>query len=165
MSPEEFKAYSHESHHALEQLTELLEKRFKIGTWQRWDYDLESATLTFSSDGIPRVSATIQAVGSTSNKSGTWMWGWANGGLPAITTDKLHQLREFGERENITQMTEATFPGDEALGWELAAVATQILGGKGVYRCPSGNGFLFLILMDICFVESDRRRGQSRRKR
>ena len=157
MSPEEFEEFRAQTFDSLVQINELCKQEFRIGSWQRWDYELEAGTLTFSNDGVPRVMATIQAVGSTSNKSGTWMWGWANQSLPAKVTDQLYRLKQFGERENLSQLTEATFTADEELGWEMAAIATRILEGKGVYRCPSKNGFLFLVFMDICFIDTDRR--------
>jgi hypothetical protein len=92
------------------------------------------------------------------------MWGWANHSLPAKATDQLYRVKRFGEREKLSQLTEATFVADEGLGWETAAVATRILEGKGVYRCPSKNGFLFLVFMDICFIDTDRSSESKRAK-
>ncbi len=157
MNSREYKTYCHQAYDSLVQLNELLKQNFRLGTWQRWDYDLEAATLTFSNDEVPRVIATIQAAGTTSNKSGTWMWGWANRTLPSCVTSQLFLIKQFGERENISQLTRDKFAADEDLDWQLAAVATRILGAKGAYRCPSENGLLFLIVMDICFFESDRK--------
>jgi hypothetical protein len=31
----------------------------------------------------------------------------------------------------------------------MSAVANRLINGKGVYRCPTDNGFLFLILTQI----------------
>jgi hypothetical protein len=156
LSPEEYEEFRAQAYQSLVQMNELCKQEFKLGSWQRWDYELDAGTLTFSSDGVPRVIATIQAVGSTSNKSATWMWGWANRGLPAKVTDQLYKLKQFGEHEKLSQFTEEMIPGDEDVGWEMAAVATRILRGKGVYRCPSKNGFLFLVFMDICFIDTDK---------
>ncbi len=156
MSPEEFEDYRQQAYDSLVEINELCKQEFKLGTWQHWAYELEAGTLTFSNDGVPRVVATIQTVGSISKKSDTWMWGWANHSLPAKVTDQLYRLKQFGERENLRQLTEATFAGDEGLGWEMAAVATRILEGRGAYRCPSENGALFLVFMDICFIDTDK---------
>lgn len=156
MNSREYKLYCRQAYESLLQLNEQLKQDFKLEIWKRWDYDLEASTLTFSNDDIPRVIATIQAAGTTSSKSGTWMWGWANGTLPSCVTDQLFRIKQFGEGENISQLAKDKFPADEELAWQLAAVATRILGGKGVYRCPSGNGLLFLVVMDICFYETDR---------
>jgi hypothetical protein len=157
MNSEQFKDYCDVAFHDLERLNEGLELKFGIGKWERWDCDLQPATLTFSNDGMPKVIANVQVAGSTSNKSGTWMWGWANQHLPAQVTEEVSRVGEFGKRENISQLTDATFSADEEVGWQMAAVATKVLQGKGVYRCPSKAGFLFLILMNVSFVESDSR--------
>jgi hypothetical protein len=164
VSPEDFESFRQEACDALVEINELCRQEFKLGTWQHWAYELEAGTLTFSNDDVPRVIATIQAIGSTSNKSGTWMWGWANRSLPAKVTDQLYRLKQFGEREKLSQLTEEIFPGDEEFGWEMAAVATRILKGKGVYRCPSKNGFLFLVFMDICLIDTDRSSESKRAK-
>jgi hypothetical protein len=92
------------------------------------------------------------------------MWGWANHSPPAKATDQLYRVERFGEREKLSQSAEPTFVADEGLGWEMAAVATRILEGKGVYRCPSKNGFLFLVFMDICFIDTDRSSESKRAK-
>jgi hypothetical protein len=46
-------------------LNEECENRFRIGHWERWYYDLDTATLSFSDRGVPQVIAEIQVVGST----------------------------------------------------------------------------------------------------
>jgi hypothetical protein len=71
LSPEEFEDYRQQAYDSLVEINELCKQEFKLRSWQRWAYELEAGTLTFSNDGVPRVIATIQAVGSTSNKSGT----------------------------------------------------------------------------------------------
>ena len=95
MSPEEFDGFRTQAYEFLVQINELCKQEFKLGSWQRWAYEREAGTLTFSNDGIPRVVATIQAVGSTSNQSGTWMWGWANRSLPAKVTDQLYLVKQW----------------------------------------------------------------------
>jgi hypothetical protein len=41
------------------------------------------------------------------------MWGWTNRSLPAKVTDQLYQVKQFGEREKLGQLTEPTFVADE----------------------------------------------------
>jgi hypothetical protein len=130
VNSQQFENYCHEAFHDLERLNEHLMQKFGIGEWQRWDYDLQSGTLTFSNDSVPKVISNVQIAGSTSNKSGTWMWGWANQHLPAQVTREISRVREFGERESISQLTDATFSADEELGWQMAAVATKVIEGK-----------------------------------
>jgi hypothetical protein len=67
----------------LEMATEYLRRQqdrlkadFQLGSWERYDYDQDAGTLTFSSDGRVGVVADIHIVGSTSKSGGTWLWAW-----------------------------------------------------------------------------------------
>jgi hypothetical protein len=73
MTAEQFLEFRHEAVHALMGLNDLCEREFKISSWPRWDYDFDAGTLTFSKDGVARVVASIQVVGTTSESSGTWL--------------------------------------------------------------------------------------------
>jgi len=153
LTEEEFNSFVHESVHLLMDLNKQYQEEFKIGGYKRWKYDLETATLTFSDNNVPFVVADIQAAGSISNKSKSWLWSWANRSLPDHVTDSVLAVKEFGEKNNISKLKEDYWEADEADGWEMAAVASRIIGAKGVYRCPDENGFFFLILTSIRFVQ------------
>jgi hypothetical protein len=156
MTDSEFEAFRHQAVHALMELNARCQEDFRIGQWERWDYDLDSATLIFSDPGIPRVIANIQVVGTTSGHSKTWMWSWANESLPTVVTTGISAVREFGIRERVNRLTEAQIPDEEYLGWEMTAIAAQIVGAKGGYRCPSERGFLYLVYTDLSFADLPR---------
>ncbi|HKT51244.1 MAG TPA: hypothetical protein VJV96_13145 [Candidatus Angelobacter sp.] len=152
MTDQEFKEFAHESIHQLMDLNARYHEEFKIDSYERWHYDLETATLTFLHDQVPGVVAQIQAAGSISNKSKSWLWSWANESLPEHVTDSILAVKDWGEQNKVLKLKEDYWSGEEADGWEMAAVANRIIGGRGVYRCPNENGFFFLILTDIRFV-------------
>ena len=152
MTPEEYEKFRHTAVHALMCLNEAREQQFRIGSWERWDYDLQAGTLTFSQDGRPRVLAEVQVVGSTSTKSNTWLWAWANESIPDFASASLGAVRKFGEQQEISQLTEAKLPDDEYLGWELTAITAQIIGATGAYRCAGENGFLYVVFTDVHFI-------------
>ena len=77
------------------------------------------------------------------------MWSWANESLPRNVTKEVAKVREFGLSRNIPELTEAVLAGDEYLGWGLTAVAAKLLGGKGAYRCPGDNGFIYVVYSSI----------------
>jgi hypothetical protein len=54
------------------------DQEYQIDSWPRWDYDFDRATLTFSKEGVPKVRASIQVVGTSSKTGGTWLWASAN---------------------------------------------------------------------------------------
>src|ERR1044072_8015559 len=54
-----------------------LSEEYKLGSYS-WHLDQGTGKLTFSKDGVTKVVADAQIVGSYSTYSHTWMWSWAN---------------------------------------------------------------------------------------
>lgn len=154
MDPQQFAEFRHQAVHELMRLNELCKDEFQISAWPRWDYDLDRGTLTFSANGVPKVSASIQVIGTNSVSGGTWMWGWANESLPPNVTSEVVKVREFGLAENIPELTKAELPDDEYVGWAMTAVAAKLLGAKGAYRSPGDNGFVYVVYSSIGFAAS-----------
>ena len=154
MEQESFSKFRHKAIHELMDLNELCEREFRISSWPRWEYDLDGGTLTFSEDGVPKVVASIQVVGTTSVSGGTWLWGWANESLTPKVTTQLAEVRTFGEAEKISDLTNAELPDDEYLGWAMTAVTAKVLGAKGAYRCPGENGFVYVVYSSIGFADA-----------
>ncbi len=149
MTEQEIHEFVHESVHQLIDVNKQLQKKFNIGAYKRYDYDMDKETLIFSNQGIPYVRATIQVAGSISKKSKTWLWGWANPHVPDNATKKLGKVRAFGEKHGIRKLMERKWEATEEDGWEMSAVCNRLIKGKGVYRCPDKSGFLFLVLTNI----------------
>src|SRR5262249_49758975 len=131
---------------------EKCKEEFRISSWPRWDYDLDLAKLIFSEENVPKVIASIQVAGTTSKGAGTWMWGWANHHLPPQSTKALKKVKAFGKKEKIPELTQPSAPLDEHVGWEMTAIAAKVLGSKGAYRCPSGDGHVYVVYNDIHFA-------------
>ena len=55
-----------------------LNKEYRLDYWPRYDWYQESRQLVFSENGVAKVAADIQFVGSISTQSDTWLWAWAN---------------------------------------------------------------------------------------
>ena len=51
---------------------------YKIGEYERYDYDQEKSELVWSDGGVAKVTAKVQFVGSISTKSDSWLWSWDN---------------------------------------------------------------------------------------
>jgi hypothetical protein len=155
MDAEQFSVYRHEAVHELMRLNELCEREFRISSWPRWNYDFARGTLTFSQEGVPKVRASIQVIGTTSISGKTWLWSWANKSLPPNVTKAAAKVRAFGATENIAELKEQELPDDEHLGWGLTAVAAKVLGAMGAYRCPGQNGFVYVVYSSIGFAKSE----------
>ncbi len=155
MNSEEFKLFRHRAVHSLKHLNEKCFEEFGVSKWPRYDYDVEKETLTFAENDVPKVKASIQVVGTTSNKAKNWLWGWANAHFPSHSAAKIQAVRSFGETNGIKQLTEPYWPDDEYHGWEMTAIAAQIVGAKAAYRCPGNDGFIYFAIMDIGFASTD----------
>jgi hypothetical protein len=149
--PDWYGAWRHDAIHQLFDKNDKLEAEFRLGTWARYDYDLDAARLIFSNQGKPVVAATVQVVGTT---AANWLWAWGNESFPELVTRDANAAKRFGEEHGIAELTSAYLEDGppEHLGWELSAVTALITSAKGVYRAPSGGGYLFLALRELSFV-------------
>jgi hypothetical protein len=153
MTPREYSEFLHHAVHSLKALNDDCENKFQLSKWPRYDYDLNSGTLTFSKDRKPKVVAYIQVVGTTSSKSNTWLWAWANQHFPPKVVQDMERVRAFGNAESLPQLTEEQMTDSEYLGWEMTAVAAYILGSKGAYRCPSDNGYIYVTYSNLAYAD------------
>src|SRR5690606_27691909 len=92
---------------------------FELGKYERYDWDQETQQLTWSDEGIPKVVADIQFVGSISTISNTWLWSWANPSVIDSMSNHLNDVRRFGEKHSISKLVEEKWPADELDGWEM----------------------------------------------
>jgi hypothetical protein len=130
---------------------------FKLGEWDRYDYDLSTGTLTYSKGGTPRVIAEIQIAGTTSVAAGTWLWAWANPDWPPELTKGSKLVRNFGQEHGVCDLLHDHIDGDEcdlnSLGWELTAAAVRITGALGAYRPPRDEGGgLYLLITNVSWA-------------
>lgn len=154
MNSEEFSKFRHDAVHELMRLNDSCEQEFHISSYPRWDYDFARGTLTFSQDGVPKVVALIQVVGTTAESDGTWLWSWANRSSPPLVTSAMQTVRSFGEAHRVTELVAPNLPCDEYLGWAMTAVTAKILGAVGAYRCPGDRGFLYLVYTKLGSADS-----------
>lgn len=142
-----------ESTKALRRKQQSLEKKFELGKHKRWDWDQEKAELIFSNDGVPAVRCDIAFIGSVSKVSKTWLWAWANFSLIDVLRIPIDRVREFGEAHDFPKLIVPKWPAEEIDGWEMSAIAADVIKAKGVYRAPSQNGFTFLAILDAKWTQ------------
>jgi hypothetical protein len=150
---DEYDEFAHARIHESIALNTVWIDKYRIGTWQRWDYSLEHATLTFSQDGKPKVVCQIQAVGSVQGES--WEWSWGNANLPGPCKTRMPEVRAFGETKEWSKLTSLFLDNSDYLGWELASVSVHLLGGNATYRCPDSETpgyYMYLAILSSEFV-------------
>jgi hypothetical protein len=128
---------------------ESLKREYGLTRHKRWDWDQDRAEIVFSNDGIPALIAAIQFVGSVSTRTGTWLWSWANPTTVETVRSRMVSVYDFGEDQDFPHLVVPKWPAEEVDGWEMASVATHVLGASGVYRTPSESGFTFLLLSQV----------------
>jgi hypothetical protein len=158
MDAAEFDKFRHDCVHDLMQLNESCGRTFNISSWERYDYDLDRGTLTFSHAGTPRVIASIIVTGTTSQSAGDWLWSWANGHMPEKVSETVKKVRDFSIAEGISELTEPCLRDDEHLGWAMTAIAARVLDAKGAYRCPrKEGGYMYMLYTEVAFADKPKR--------
>ena len=140
-----YEALVSEATNYLNAQNERCKTEFQIGSYARYDCDQETGKLVWSDDGVPKVIATVQFVGSISNKSNTWLWAWANPSILDSVKAEVLKLKAFGVEKRIERLVSPKWPAEEVDGWEMTALASRLLEARGAYRCPSSNGFSFQV--------------------
>ncbi|TIW98911.1 MAG: hypothetical protein E5V59_07930 [Mesorhizobium sp.] len=158
MKPDWYPAWREEAIKQLKVKHDRLEKDFRFGHWSRYDYDIETRRLLFAKDGNVKVTAEVQIAGSTSAKSQTWLWAWANSNWPDDVMIDAKLVRSFGETNGIDELAQPYVRDAdddlEVLGWELGAVAVRICDALGAYRSPSAEGDArYYIIKSISWAE------------
>ncbi|SFF50655.1 hypothetical protein SAMN05518865_10119 [Duganella sp. CF458] len=120
---------------------------WRLNDYPRWDYYQETAQLVFSGGEQADLVADVEFVGTLSTASHTWMWSWANFSLLEPVRSRIAAVRGFGEEHDYPLLTVPKWKADAGDGWHMTAVALHVLGGLGVYRAPSDNGFIFMVVM------------------
>ena len=111
----------------------------------RYTWELETAELVFAGEGF-EVVADLCCVGSASAHDRTFLWAWANPGIPERARRGVGRVREFGERHGLPMLTTPEWSGGEPEGKEMVAVAARILDAEGVWIERSGDVTLFFTL-------------------
>jgi hypothetical protein len=156
MTEEAFQNFIAEATDYLEARVADAQETFGIGRFKRYDCDLPTGRFWWSDGGVIQVEARLIVVGSISTESDTWLWSWANPHLVNVEMDDIERVKAFGEEHGIEKLTHEKWDADEVDGWEMTAVAARLLEAECSYRCPSANGFLYLLLTNLQRVGTEK---------
>ncbi|MGN8058647.1 DUF6882 domain-containing protein [Pedobacter sp. 22163] len=131
-------------------------EKYKIGKYERWDYDQRTGKLIFSDQGVRKVIIDYEEVGSVSLKSNTWLWAWGNSSIEENVKKEITTIRTYGIKRGFESLLKAKWSADIVDGWDMAAISAYILKAKGVYRTPSHDNklFSFMLFKKITVVDS-----------
>lgn|GEM_PF-582896 len=113
-----------------------------------YSWCLECAELMFQREDV-RVTCDICVIGTVSRLEGTFLWAWANEGIPSPSRHGLAKVREFGEVWGLGRLRESEWPGGRAEGLEMVAVAGRILDADGIFVDDTGDVTIFFALSNF----------------
>lgn len=152
----QFEAFVRASVADLQAKQDDLERRFGLDGFARCRFDQPPGLLRFEGpDGRARVEAPYTEVGGFSPMTGTWTWGWANGSLREGPRMKSSRLRSLADLTGHDVFRRGVREADEALAWELTAMAVKHLGAQGAYRCTIGPLQVFLAIEGAWLVPTN----------
>lgn len=132
-------------------------EKFGIGKHGHYQYsvDDDAAWIGFGANADAlAVRADALVIGSWSEKSNTWLWGWANSHWPSSVTWPIVAVKRYGEAHGIERLWRASFVGDEDESWAVAATALDLLPQvEGMYRVPGEGVSLFLAVLSTRVIQ------------
>lgn len=120
----------------------------RIGDWD-WSVALDAGAMTFTDPTSGEtVSTAIQILGTESDISDTWLWGWANeaSGIPLSLLTIARALGQAGSERGVPEFNEPSLDRADVDGHTLACVASAAHPVAGYYRAPYEGGALFVLL-------------------
>lgn len=132
-------------------------KNFQLDSLPRFEWDQWRRELVFSVGGDPKVVGQIQIAGNHSPKAGSWTWAWANNGLLEPIRRASLKAREFGNEKGIIRLIQPKWAAKESDAWEMTAVVSKLIDAKGAFRCPSPDGFTYMVFTDLRTVTNRKR--------
>lgn len=117
---------------------------------RNWNVDFSRGIIAFS-DGDNRNEYPLQFLGSESNSSQTWLWGWENvNNFPDALIGMARYIREIGEKWGLEPLTVAEFDLNDAFnGHNLSIIACGLSKNYCYYRCPHANGAAFVAVTRV----------------
>ena len=145
--PLKYEKYAQKAVDKLQKSQPLFRTKFDTDNYANWFYNQSNETLRLYSND-KEIYFKYIPVGTFSQNTKSWMWSWAN--EDSVETRKFQTLKikEFGEKKNYKNLTNPLFDGDEYTGWELTAIALDIIGGIGTYRVISDHLEIYFLITE-----------------
>ena len=100
--------------------------------------------------------AKIQIIGTYSNKSTTWRWGWSNRFVLHNMKKTSLKILNFGKINKINVLVKPKIK-DDNLGYIFTSIGMKLSNGKGYYIIPGTNTYpdIFLIFTNVKKINED----------
>jgi hypothetical protein len=133
-----------------------LTREFRIGSYERYDYDEASGIFVFSDSGVAKVLADIQLVGEVSRRDSAWTWAWQFPHVAPFLVRDARAMRRYGWWHGIPLLRRTGWSADQVDGWEMTSLTGWLTGAQGDYRAPASDSstYTFLLLRNLRWAPS-----------
>jgi hypothetical protein len=109
-----------------------------------WNVDMTKGEISFGSNLV----FPIQVLGTFSHSSETWLWAWANtkSGLSENMTQQAHQLKKYGEENEIGLLSNSEFDATIDDLHLIGLIASGIFNSSGYYIADYGQGAMVVTI-------------------
>lgn len=122
----------------------------ELRPYRRFDIDMQLGRIVFTAPEREQLAFSFQLLGSWSDETKRFLWGWANEQAPPTLRKGVEEVRRASTDEGLRALTEESFGCPEPCAERLARHAGVRLKAAGVYRAPftssKGKGAMYLAL-------------------
>lgn len=120
-----------------------------------WGFDLNTGVLAFRRPHEAPLQLAVEVLGTESEDTNTWLWSWANAGVPPTLTASAMQLKQLGEAQGIPEFTKAELDITAAVNPQrIGLVAAGVLRASCFFHAPYPRGALYLLIKDSKYKRS-----------
>lgn len=140
-----YEKYAERAYRKLSSAQKSLRKNYDTDNYANWFYTQSMETLRLYS-GQKEIFFKYIQIGTFSHESKTWLWAWANENSIEPNRFDMLKVKKIGQTKKYENLINSQFEGNKQTGWELSAIAFNIIGGIGVYRAVSDHLEIYLLL-------------------
>lgn len=109
-----------------------------------WNVDMTKEEISFG----PSLTFPMQALGTISHSSQSWLWAWANtkSGLSESITKQSLQLKKYGEDNEIDLLKNSTFDFSKDDLHLIGIIASGIFNSSAYYIADYGQGAMVVTI-------------------
>lgn len=125
-----------------------LARKLKVGR-SPWSVDQEAGLIRFDREDGALVTAPVQIIGAWNPRTSMFTWGWDSPFVQTRLRADAERTRWFGDKHDLTELTERSMKMSEMDAWRLTAVAMKVNASAGAYRGPTDGPVVFMTLGDL----------------
>ena len=149
MTPDEFEVFVAKSMERMSRSIAKCDQEWDFPSYRQWWLCKDELTLF---DGpLPLIRCQVQVVGDYRTNCNFWRWSWCFMDFREKAMRDMALVKAFGHQHRITDITLNGMQCGEGAGWELSAVAANLLGSMSVYAAVERSRTLFLLIKSVQF--------------